>query len=180
MTDQPIQPGAVRRVFDGRVFAVQVESLTLASGHALDAEIVRHPRSVVIVPVTGDGRVILVRQYRHAVGRRLWELPAGSLEPGEDDHLGAARECHEEVGLIPGRLERLGAFYPTPGYCDEEMVFFRASGLREPGEGDPIAQTDPDEDIDTRRFTIGELRRMVAAGEIPDMKTVAGLALLDR
>ncbi|MBM3778270.1 MAG: NUDIX hydrolase [Acidimicrobiia bacterium] len=178
MPEEPIHPHAIRTVFSGRVFTVQVESLALPHGHPLDAEIVRHPRSVVIAPVTDEGGLVLVRQYRHAVGQRLWELPAGSMDPGEGDEEAARRECQEEIGLIPATLERLGALYPTPGYCDEEMVLFRATGLRVPTGGDPAAHPDPDEDIESGAFSLDEVRRMVADGRIRDMKTVAVLAFL--
>ncbi|MEQ1897973.1 MAG: NUDIX hydrolase [Vicinamibacterales bacterium] len=171
-------PQVIRKVFEGRVFSVAVETITLPNGHRLDAEVVRHPRSVVIVPIDDEGRVILVRQYRHAVGRWLWELPAGSTNPGEDEHAAAARECHEEVGLVPSKLERLGAFFPTPGYCDEEMVFFRATGLREPGPGEADAHADADEEIEPCAFTVAAAQALVASGEIADLKTVAGLALV--
>ena len=129
---QPIIPTAIRKIYDGRIFTLQVETIALPKGGTLDAEIIRHPGSVVIVPVTASGDVILVRQYRPALGRWAWELPAGSLKPGEDIHAAALRECHEEIGLVADSLEPLGAFYPTPGYCDELMNFFRAAGLRQP------------------------------------------------
>ena len=99
----PIVPSKVRTVFEGRVFTVQVESITLPKGHALDAEIVRHPGSVVIVPMTPANEVILVRQYRHAIGRYTWELPAGSLKPAEDPLVAARRECQEEIGMVAER-----------------------------------------------------------------------------
>ncbi|HEY6506600.1 MAG TPA: NUDIX hydrolase, partial [Vicinamibacterales bacterium] len=127
MTSQTrVVPRQVQLVYQGRVFTVQVESITLPGGHPLEAEIIRHPGSVVIVPVDDNGSVVLVRQYRHAVGRHVWELPAGSLKPGESVEGAAVRECHEETGLIPDRLDYLGAYYPTPGYCDELMHFYRA------------------------------------------------------
>ena len=173
-----IEPRAVRTIYEGRIFTVRVETIDLPKGGELQAEIVRHPGSVVIVPVTGDGDIILVRQYRHAIGRWAWELPAGSLEPGEHVERAAARECHEEIGLIPSRLTALGTFYPTPGYCDEAMSFFRADGLRQAAEGDDAAHQDEDEDIEPRAFPRDEIRRLIAAGEIIDLKTVAGLALL--
>ncbi len=94
------------------------------------SRIVRHDGSVVLVPMDDDGRVLLVRRYRHAAGRFLWELPAGSLEVGEDPDEAARRECQEELGLIPGRLERLLTLYPTPGFCTEVMTFYRATELR--------------------------------------------------
>lgn len=175
---KPIVPREITKVFDGRIFTVEIETLTLPKGHELKAEIIRHPGSVVIIPITDKGRIILVRQYRAPLGRWAWELPAGSLKRGEDVEQAARRECHEEIGLIPGRLERLGSFYPTPGYCDEEMNFFRASALRHAGDGDEAAEADEDEDIEAKEFTIEEVRTMIAGGTIIDLKTVAGLSLI--
>jgi ADP-ribose pyrophosphatase len=175
---ESIVPREITKVFEGRIFTVQIETVTLPKGHELKAEVIRHPGSVVIVPITGDGQVILVRQYRVPLGRWAWELPAGSLKPGEDAAQAAQRECHEEIGLIPGTLERLGAFYPTPGYCDEEMNFFRVSELRQAQEGDAAAQPDDDEDIEAQAFSLDTLRSMIRTGEIIDLKTVAALTLL--
>ena len=173
----PIVPREIQKIFEGRVFTVQIETLTLPRGGEMRAEIVRHPGSVVIVPVTDAGEIILVRQYRPAIARWAWELPAGTLKDGEDPEKAAARECHEEIGMVPSRLERLGAFFPTPGYCDEEMHFYRASGLRPPRDGE-TAQPDEDEDIEPAAYSLEQIRSMIAAKEIIDMKTVAGLALL--
>jgi ADP-ribose pyrophosphatase len=177
---QEIVPREIRKIYEGRIFTVQIETITLPRGHELKAEVIRHPGSIVLIPVTDDGKVILVRQYRAPLGRWAWELPAGSLKPGEDIENAARRECHEEIGLIAGRLDKLGAFFPTPGYCDEEMNFFRASALREPRDGDGPATPDEDEDIEPKPFTLDEIRSMIGRGEIIDLKTVAGLALLDR
>jgi ADP-ribose pyrophosphatase len=176
---QPLIPTEIRKIYEGRVLTLQIETIPLPKGGELKAEIVRHPGSVVIVPVTDSGEIVLVRQYRPAIGRSAWELPAGSLKPGEDVERAAMRECHEEIGLVPGRLERLGAFYPTPGYCDELMNFYRASGLRDPREGEK-AEQDEDEDIEARPFGLEALRRMIAGGEIIDLKTIAGLALIEK
>jgi len=178
MSERPIVPKEIRTVFQGRVFAVRVETITLPKGGELQAEIIRHPGSVVIVPVTAQDEIVLVRQYRHAIGKWAWELPAGSLKPGEDVEHAARRECQEEIGQIASRLERLGTFFPTPGYCDELMTFFKATGLRAPGAGDEEAHQDEDEDIEARAFARDQLQRMIASGEIIDMKTIAGLSLL--
>ena len=175
---EPIVPREIRKVYEGRIFTVQIETIELPKGGELKAEVVRHPGSVVLIPLTARGDVILVRQYRPAIGRLAWELPAGSLKPGEDPDKAATRECHEEIGLIPGKLERLGGFYPTPGYCDEEMNFYRASELREPTAADAAAHPDEDEDIEVKAFSPETIRVMIASGEIIDLKTVAGLALL--
>ena len=177
MIEKPILPHEIRKIYDGRIFSVVVETVTLPKGHVMKAEIVRHPPSVVIIPITAAGEIILVRQYRHAIGRWVWELPAGSMDPGEEAEAAAIRECHEEITLVPGRVERLGAFFPTPGYCDEEMIFFRASELRAPGAAEH-AHADEDEDIEPKAFGIGDLRRMIEIGEIVDLKTVAGLSLI--
>ena len=173
-----IVPREIRRVYDGRIFSVQVETLTLPKGHVMKAEIIRHPGSVVIIPITDSGQLILVRQYRPAIGRFAWELPAGSLKPSEDVQGAARRECQEEIGLVPSTLTLLGSFFPTPGYCDEEMHFYRADGLREP-TAEETAHPDEDEDIETKAFSAADVRRMIATGEVIDLKTVGGLALLD-
>jgi len=175
---QPIVPREIKTIYRGRVFTVQIETITLPKGGELKAEIIRHPGSVVIVPVTDAGDIVLVQQYRPAIGRLAWELPAGSLKPGEDIERAAIRECHEEIGLIPSRVQQLGSFFPTPGYCDEEMHFFTASGLRTPGADDEAAHQDEDEDIVAQPFAREQARAMIASGEIIDLKTVAGLALL--
>ena len=164
----------------GRIFQLEIDIVKLPTGHTVDMEIVRHPGSVVLIPVTESGEIILVRQYRPAIGRRVWELPAGTLKPGEEPEAAARRECQEEIGLIPAHVERLGGFFPTPGYCDEEMNFYRATGLRTPGADDEAAQPDEDEDIETRAFTVAMLRSMIASGEIVDLKTVAGLWLISK
>ena len=176
--NEPVVPHQTRKVFTGRIFTVNVESITLPRGGRLEAEVIRHPGSVVLIPITDGGEIVLVRQYRHAIGRSAWELPAGSLKDGEDPRAAAVRECHEEIGLIPSSVERLGAFFPTPGYCDEEMTFYRAARLRAPASDDPAAQQDEDEDIEAKPFSVETIRRMIASGEIIDLKTVAGLVLL--
>jgi ADP-ribose pyrophosphatase len=167
------------RAFEGRVFSVEVERHTFPNGREHEMAIVRHPPSVVLIPVEDDGRLVLVGQYRAPIGRMTWELPAGSLDHGESADAAARRECEEEIGLVPKRLERIGGWYPAPGYCDEEMIFFRASDLRPPPPDSPH-KPDEDEDIESRRVTIAEAAAMVARGEIVDMKTAYGLTLIDR
>ena len=162
-------------MFDGKVFDVDRDEVTLPHGRTVKMDVVRHPKSVVIIPVPEAGHVILIRQYRHAVEQWLWELPAGSVDEGETPEAAAARECHEEIGQVPETVVRLGALYPTPGYCDEEMVFFRVSGLTEPTEA---AAVDEDEDIEAKTFTLRDARDMVRRGEIIDMKTVVGLGMI--
>jgi len=163
------------RIFDGRVFAIDRDRVRMPNGREVVVDVVRHPRSVVLIPVPEPGHVVLIRQYRYAVNKFLWELPAGSVDPGEEPEAAAKRECHEEIGQLPDTVVRLAALLPTPGYCDEEMIFFRVSGLSVPDEA---AALDEDEDIEPRTFTIADAREMVRRGEITDMKTVAGLTLI--
>jgi ADP-ribose pyrophosphatase len=163
------------RVYEGKVFSVDRERVKLPHGPTVTLDVVRHSQSAIIVPVPEPGHVILIRQYRHAVKRWLWEVPAGSVDPGESPEAAAKRECHEEIGQVPETVVRLGALYPTPGYCDEEMIFFRVSGLADPTEA---AAVDEDEDIEARTFTLREARDMVRRGDIIDMKTVVALSLI--
>jgi ADP-ribose pyrophosphatase len=172
-----MKPRRLRRTrkFSGRVFHVDRDVVRLPNGRRATLDIVRHRGSVVMIPVPARGRIILIRQYRHAIGRWIWELPAGSLEPGELPASAARRECGEELGLVPARVRRLGLFFPTPGFCDEKMIFYLCEALRPPRR--PAAQ-DPDEDIRTREMTLDEAWRLVRRGRLVDLKTVVGLTLV--
>jgi ADP-ribose pyrophosphatase len=163
------------RMFDGKVFDVNRDRVRMPNGRVVTVDVVRHARSVVLLPVPEPGHIILVRQFRYAVNRLLWEAPAGSVDAGEEPEAAARRECHEEIGLVPETIVRLGAFLPTPGYCDEEMIFYRLSSLATPTEA---AAVDEDEDIEAKTFLIAEAREMVRRGEIVDMKTIVGLGLI--
>ena len=164
-------------VYKGRVFSVEVDQVVLPDGRHTELAIVRHHPSVVLVPVRDDGRIVMIRQYRHALKKDLWELPAGNVDADETAEAAAARECEEEIGEVPGRIERLGAFYPTPGYCDEEMIFFRVSELRPPPPDSPHRPDDA-EIITTHPMAKAEAKGMVARGEIIDLKTAYALTLL--
>jgi ADP-ribose pyrophosphatase len=166
---------ASERVFNGKVFEIDRDRVRMPNGREVTVDIVRHTRSVVLLPMPDPHHVVLIRQYRYAVKRWLWELPAGSVDPGEEPEAAASRECHEEIGQVPDTIVRLGSFLPTPGYCNEEMIFYRLSGLSTP---DHAAEIDEDEDIEPRTFTLAEARAMVRRGEIADMKTVVGLGLV--
>jgi ADP-ribose pyrophosphatase len=164
-------------VFEGRVFSIDVETLQLPGGGEYHVETVRHRPSVVLLPMQDDDHIILIRQYRHSIRRPIWELPAGSLEPGEAAESAARRECEEEIALVPGQVDRLRGVFPAPGFCDEELIYFRVSGLRPPPPDSPH-RPDPDEDIEAQVFTIAEARTMAARGEIIDLKTLYGLTLI--
>jgi ADP-ribose pyrophosphatase len=164
-------------VHSGRIFRLEVDRVTLPTGHTINMEVVRHPGSVVLLPLPAPGSIILIRQYRYTIDRWIWELPAGTLKPSEDPVAAAARECEEEVGLVPGRVTLLGGYFPTPGFCDEEMVYCRCEDLHPPA-ADSLVRKDEDEEIEPRTFTLAEARALVASGEIVDLKTLAGLNLV--
>ena len=160
---------------EGRVLTVTSDRVRLPHGRETTLDVVRHRPSVILLPMPDSGQIVLVRQYRYAVDRWIWELPAGNTEPGEPPEEAARRECEEEIGQAPGRVERIGAFYPTPGYCDEEMIFFRLTQLTTP---DAPALPDDDELLEPHKFSLADARRMVAEGDIIDMKTALGLTLI--
>ena len=164
--------------FRGRIFEVTSDLVTLPNGRTVTMEIVRHPGSVVLLPMPDPSRVVLVRQYRYALDRWIWELPAGSLDAGEDPVAAAARECEEEISLVPGRVEYLGAWFPTPGFVTEAMNYYKLTGLRAPDPSGPQAKQDEDEDIRVTVFTLEEARDLVRRGEIIDLKTAWGLTLV--
>jgi ADP-ribose pyrophosphatase len=164
-------------VFRSRVFNVEATRRRDAKGRDHEIAIVRHRPSVVLIPIAADGRVVLVRQFRAPLDRDTWEFPAGGVDAGESPEAAAARECEEEIRLAPGRVERLGAWFPVPGYCDEEMIFYRVSSLCPPAPDSPH-KPDDDEDIEAKTMTIDEARAMVRRGEIVDLKTAYALTLL--
>lgn len=160
-----------QKVFDGRVFKVTVD--TVSEGElTYQREVVHHAGSAVIVPVHDDGTVTLVRQYRHPAVRYLLEVPAGTLSDGERPEVGAARELEEELGLIAEHLEKLSEFFVSPGFLEEKMWVYLATGLT---EGKP--QPDEDEVLDVVRLPMGDALEMITSGEIQDAKTIIGLIL---
>jgi ADP-ribose pyrophosphatase len=164
-------------VYRGRVFSVEVETRRFPNGREHEVAVVRHAPSVVVIPFDDEGKLVLIKQYRAPLDRELWEFPAGSLDPGESADAAARRECEEETGRVPGRVDRLGAWYPTPGYCDEQLIFFRASDLQPPPPDSPN-KPDEDEDIESRAMSVAEARAMLARGEIVDLKTAYALTLI--
>lgn len=180
MSDAPPDPNVKTSsvAFRGRVFQVAVDTVVYPDGRTVTMEAVRHRGSVVLIPMPAPGRIILIRQYRYVVNRWLWELPAGSLEPNEPLEAAALRECHEEIGKIAGHAKRLGTYFPSPGFCDEAMHFFLLTELRDRRPDEPPPHQDPDELLTVKEFSVTAVRAMIGAGEIADMKTVTGLALL--
>ena len=165
------------RVYTGQVFNVHRDRITLPNGRTVTVDIVRHAQSVVVAPVPEPGKIILIRQYRYPVNKLLWELPAGSVDPGEHPTHAARRECHEEIGLVPRTIRHLTTLYPTPGFCTERMLFYLCTDLEEPSTE---AHQDEDEDLEPRTVTLDEAWAMVDRGEIADLKTVTALTLAAR
>jgi ADP-ribose pyrophosphatase len=160
-----VKPDASRTVYDGKLFDVTLERW---GDH--EREIVEHPGAVAIVAVDAEGMVALVRQPREAARKQLVELPAGTLEAGEEPLASARRELEEETGLTGGTWRELAAFYTTPGFCREHMHLFVAEGVQ-PGPANPEA----DEQLELIRWKVEEIRTRLA--EIEDAKTLAGLLL---
>jgi ADP-ribose pyrophosphatase len=166
---------STRRVFEGRIFAVDVDEVQEPGGPTVTREVTRHRGSVGILPVTDDDQVVLVRQYRYPPDAFVWEIPAGRLEPGEEPAVAAARELEEEVGLHPGHLEPVTSYLTSPGFCDEVVHLFRATALT------PVpARPDEDERIEVGRFPATELRALIARGDVCEAKTMLALLLEDQ
>jgi ADP-ribose diphosphatase len=162
---------ATRDVYRGRIVHLTIEDVTLPNGHVAPLEIVRHPGAAAVAALDADRGVTLLRQYRHAAGGYLWEVPAGKLDPGETPATCAARELQEEVGLAASTLEHVGSIVTTPGFCDEVIHLFIATGLRKVG-----ANLGADEVIESvTTVPLREALQMIRRGDIRDAKTIAAL-----
>ena len=170
MSDSPEPTLSSKRIFDGKILSLRVDTVTLSNGIEATREVIEHGPAVAIVPVDDKGNVHLVRQYRKAVGESLLEVPAGRMDQGEDPAEAAHRELGEETGLTAGKLDFLGSYFTTPGFTDEKMYAFLATELK---EGD----AHPDEDEEVERVTIPLERALEMAknGELHDGKSIAAL-----
>ena len=159
-------------LFQGRAFKIRRDYLRTPDGRETRFEIVEHGGSVVILPVDADGNLLFVRQYRHAVGLDLLELPAGTRD-GDEPHVEcAAREIREETGMAADTLVRVGDFYLAPGYSTEFMAVFLATDLRH----DPL-EADADEFLQVEKMPVREALTLAERGEMPDAKSLAALFL---
>jgi ADP-ribose pyrophosphatase len=160
-----------KKIFEGRVFDVTVDTVR-EGGQTYIREIVRHPGSVVILPVFSDDTIALVKQYRHPAVKYLLELPAGTLNDQEQPEVGAARELEEELGVVAGKLEKLAEFFVSPGFLNEKMWLYLANDLRETQQ-----RLEDDEAIEIVRVSIERALQMITEREIEDAKTIIGLLL---
>ena len=158
------------KVFDGILIDVYHDIIRLPDGRAAAREIVRHAPAAAVLPVDTDGKLIFVRQYRHALKGLALEIPAGILEKGEDPAVGAARELEEETGRVAGKLSFIFRFYSSIGFCDEELSVFLAEDLTATSQ-----KLDEDEFLTLEKYTAEEAFQMIADGRIVDSKTTAAV-----
>ena len=160
------------RVYESRIFDVEECRFTTSGGEPVDRSVVRHPGAVLIVPVLEDDQLVLIRNWRVAVEASLWEFPAGTLEPGEPPLTTATRELAEETGYRAETVQPLGTFYTSPGFADEQMHVFEASGLIAGPQ-----QLEAHEEIEVQPHAVEDVMRMVTDGQLVDGKSIAALHL---
>jgi ADP-ribose pyrophosphatase len=159
-----------RQIFKGRVVTLDIDTVTLPNGKTIELEMIHHPGASAVVPITDRGTVILIRQYRHAAGGYIYEIPAGKLHPGEDPKVCAARELEEEIGYTATSLELLTSILTTPGFTDEVIHIYKGTGLR-PG----TQNLDHDEVIEIIELPLEKAVAQIQDGTIRDGKTIVGL-----
>jgi ADP-ribose pyrophosphatase len=149
-----------------------IETVTLPNGVTVELEILKHPGASAVVPVHPDGSITLIRQYRHAAGGMIYEVPAGKLDPGEDPATCAGRELTEETGLVAGTLRHLTTIHTTPGFTDEVIHLYVATELSE-----AEAHPEGDEVIERHTLPAAQVHEMIRSGEITDSKTICAVLL---
>ena len=159
-----------RLIYDGRAVKLRIDTVKMPSGRETTREIVEHADCVAIIAIDADDNILLVNQFRKSVEKALLEIPAGGIEPGEDPATTVRRELQEETGYLPRKVERLGGFYSTPGYCTEYLYLYLATELI-PSQ----LQAEDTENIRLTRVPINQVRRLITSGSICDAKTIAGL-----
>lgn len=152
--------------FKGRILRLRLDEVSLPNGERATREVVEHPGGVCVAALTDRKELLFVRQFRYPYGETVWELPAGKRDPGEEPLTGAMRELREETGAEAQRFLPLGVMYPTPGYSNEVIYLYAATGLT-------VGEMHPDEDefLEVQRVPLSEAVRQVMAGELPDAKT---------
>jgi ADP-ribose pyrophosphatase len=158
-------------LYKGKVFDHQVDEIEYDSGNKGIREVAVHPGGAVVIPITADGKIILVKQFRYPLQKTLIELPAGKLEKGEDPLVCATRELEEETGYKAKEIKKLGQIYTAPGYCTEILHIYSAKGLT-PGNHN---REEGEFGMEILELTMGEIEKMIASGEINDAKTIVGI-----
>jgi len=159
-----------KHIYTGVVVNLNVDTVTLPNGLTVDLDVVRHPGAAAVVPLKDDGTLILIRQFRHAAGGFIYEIPAGKLDPGEDPRVCAARELEEEIGYHAEKLELLSSIFTAPGFTDEVIHIYKATGLTTGRQ-----QLDRDEVLEVVEMPLLEAIRMIETGAIRDAKSIVGL-----
>ena len=160
----------VKNIYKGRIVNLNLETVTLPNGATVELEVIHHPGAAAVVPMKNDRTVILIRQYRHAVGGYIYEIPAGKLHPGEDPRECAQRELEEEIGYRAGSLDLVVSAYTTPGFTDELIHIFKATQLQRGTQN--LGQ---DEVLAIAEFPLEKTITMIREGVIKDAKTIVGL-----
>ena len=159
-----------QQIYQGRAVKLRVDTIEKPDGRKTTREIVEHADCVAVIPLDEQKNVVMVRQYREAVDKTLLEIPAGGIDPGEDAVESVRRELQEEIGLLPQKIERIGGFYSTPGYCTEYLYLYLATDLK-PSQ----LKAEDTEDIEVVRVPLSEIPALIASGDICDAKSIAGL-----
>jgi ADP-ribose pyrophosphatase len=159
-----------RHIYAGKVVTLNIDTVQLPNGVTVDLETIRHPGAAAVVPVKDDGTVVLIKQFRHAAGGFIYEIPAGKLHPGEDPLHCASRELEEEVGYRASSFELLSSIFTAPGFADEVIHVYQATGLTKGRQ-----QLDRDEVLDVIEMSLAEAVGKIADGTIRDAKTIVGL-----
>lgn len=171
----PIRASASRDVHRGRIVHLTIDTVTLPNGATVDLEVIRHPGAAAVVPLDWNGDVLLIRQYRHAAGGYIYEVPAGKLDAGEPPEVCAARELIEEAGVEAGQIDRLGSILTTPGFTDEVIHLYLARDLARAPQ-----KLEADEVLTVERVPFARALAMCSDGSIRDAKSMCALFLADR
>ncbi|MDM5189802.1 NUDIX hydrolase [Bacillus sp. DX4.1] len=166
---------ATEPIFDGRVIKVRVDEVVLPNGEMSKREIVNHPGAVAIIAVTDEGKIVLVEQYRKALEKEIVEIPAGKLEPGEKPEITAVRELEEETGYVCDSMEFVTSFYTSPGFADEILYVYKATGLK---KKEDKAALDEDEFVELMELSLEEAISLMQEQRIHDAKTIFALQYL--
>ncbi len=166
------KPVSSNRLFEGKIINLRQDEVILPNGRTATREVVEHPGAVAVVPITKTGQVVLVRQFRHPVGRIILEVPAGKLDRNEKPEDCALRELAEETGFVANKLRKLTSMYTTPGFSNEVIHLYLAEDLVESDQ-----RPDEDEFIKTEQYSPEQIRQMIKSGEICDAKRLVALCL---